>query len=54
MITDAVKGKKVSDVLKMTKDDVMKLIKIKLSHVRVKCAIMPLDALQKSIKSAVN
>jgi len=49
LITDAVKGKHIDTVLRLKKDDVLGMMKIPVSHVRLKCVLLPLEAVQKTI-----
>ncbi len=49
LLTDKVKGMNVKDVVKLTKDDVTKMLEIPLSPVRLKCALLSLETLQKTI-----
>ena len=52
LFTGFLKGKKLEDLGKISRDDVLKLIKIDLSKnpTRMKCALLPLDALRKAVK----
>ncbi|MBI2107566.1 SUF system NifU family Fe-S cluster assembly protein [Candidatus Woesearchaeota archaeon] len=50
MLTDAIKGKKIEELKKLTKDSVTEMIGIPLSAVRLKCALLSLDTLRSSIK----
>lgn len=52
LFTGFLKGKKLGELDKITKEDVLKLIKIDLSKnpTRLKCALLPLDALRKAVK----
>ncbi|MEI7652929.1 MAG: iron-sulfur cluster assembly scaffold protein [bacterium] len=50
MLTEMVKGKTIEEVQRMTADDVLKLLAISISPVRLKCALMPLEAIQKAIE----
>ena len=49
LLTDAVKGKKISKIMAMNKKDILKLLGIELSLSRFKCALLPLEALHKTI-----
>ena len=49
LLTEAVKGKTVADVLKMEKQDILDLLKIPISAVRLKCALLSLETLQKAL-----
>jgi len=52
LFTGFLKGKKLEELGKISKDDVLGLIKIDLSKnpTRMKCALLPLDALRKALK----
>lgn len=52
LFTGYLKGKKLSELGKITKDDVLGLLKIDLSRnpSRMRCALLPLDALRKAVK----
>lgn len=50
LLTEAVKGKRVSEVKKLNKDFVLGLLGIKLGPIRLKCALLPLLALKKAIE----
>lgn len=49
MITDHVKGRSIEFVNSLDKDDVMNLIQINLSPVRLKCALLALDTIKNAI-----
>lgn len=49
MLTDAIKGKSISDVEKMTKETILEMLGITLSPVRLKCAMLSLDTAKNSI-----
>ena len=51
LFTGFLKGKKISGLGKIGKDDILGLIKIDLSKnpSRMKCALLPLDALRKAL-----
>lgn len=53
MVTEHIKAMPVKQVLALTKDDVVNLLHIELTPNRLKCALIPLEALQKAIKSAL-
>ncbi len=52
LFTGYLKGKKVSELKNITKDNALALLKIDLSKnpTRMKCALLPLDALRKAVK----
>ena len=49
MLTDLLKGKKVSEIAKMGPDDVIKMLGIDPGPVRLKCATLSLKATQKAL-----
>jgi nitrogen fixation NifU-like protein len=53
MLTDAVKGKTKEEVLKLTSSDIFSMLSTELSASRIKCAILPLEVLQKAVTSTV-
>lgn len=53
MLTEKVTGMNARDVMKLTLDDVEKLLGVTLTPSRVKCALLPLEAIQKAIHSVV-
>ncbi|MBI3559196.1 iron-sulfur cluster assembly scaffold protein [Candidatus Gottesmanbacteria bacterium] len=51
MLSEKLIGKTVKEVLKMETEDCLKLLKIKLTMSRLKCALLPLLAIQKALKN---
>jgi nitrogen fixation NifU-like protein len=53
LFTEYIKGKTFEEVLKLGKNDILGLIKIDLSKnpTRIRCALLPLDALKKALKN---
>lgn len=49
MLTDMVKGKSVKSVEKLQKEDIVKILGIPIGIVRMKCALLGLKALKKSL-----
>lgn len=49
MLTEHAKGKKVSDLQKLNKSDILKMLGIELSPNRLKCALLPLEVIQKCL-----
>ncbi len=49
MLTEEVKGKSIKVIVTMTKDDMLKIVRINPGPVRIKCAMLALRALQKGI-----
>lgn len=50
ILTDFVKNKLVEDVLNLNADDIKNLIKVELGPTRLKCALLPLYAIQNGLK----
>lgn len=53
MLTEKIKGMHVSQVMNLTLGDVQKLLGTTLTPSRVKCALLPLEAIQKAIQSVI-
>ncbi len=51
LLTEYAKGKSVSDVLAMTKEDIIALVGIEVSPSRLKCVLIALESLQKALQS---
>lgn len=49
MLTEKIKGKPLGEIKKLKKDDILSMLGIELSPVRLKCALLPLEVLQKLI-----
>jgi nitrogen fixation protein NifU and related proteins len=49
MLTEKVKGMKISDVMKLKTNDIMKMLETTLTPSRVKCATLPLEVLTKAL-----
>ena len=50
LLTNKAKEMNIEGLLKLSKEDVMKLLKIKLNPARIKCALLPLQALKGALK----
>ncbi len=50
ILTDKIKGMKISDIKNMKAGDVLELLKIKLSPARVKCALLAFEAVREALK----
>jgi nitrogen fixation protein NifU and related proteins len=50
LLTDAIKGKKISEVLALTESDVYELLGIPISHTRRKCALLSLNTVHKALE----
>lgn len=53
MLTEKVKGMDVSQVLALAREDVEALLGTSLTPSRIKCALLPLEAIQKAVQSVV-
>ncbi len=51
MLTSFIKGKKLDEVKKISKEDVFKLLGINLTPIRIKCALLSLKVLKMSLVS---
>ncbi len=49
-LTEIIKGKKVEEVEKMTKDELLKLLDIKITPLKMQCACLSLDAVKNCLK----
>ena len=46
MLTEEINGKTIDDIMKITKEDVLDLLGIEISYVRLKCALLSLKVLK--------
>ncbi len=49
MLTEQIKGKSIEELKKMAKEDILDMLGIPISPVRLKCALLSLDTLKNSI-----
>ncbi len=49
LLTELVKEKSIADVLALTKDDILVLLGIEIGPNRMRCALLPLHALQNAL-----
>lgn len=49
LLSEYVKGKPVDEILKLDAEDIQRLIGTKLGILRIKCALLPLQALKKGL-----
>ena len=49
MLSEEIKGKNIDELKKMTKENILEMLGIPLSPVRLKCALLSLDTLKNSI-----
>jgi nitrogen fixation NifU-like protein len=47
LLSEFVKGKTVAEVKKLTKEDILELLEIPISHARIKCALLCLETIHK-------
>ncbi|MDO8642608.1 MAG: iron-sulfur cluster assembly scaffold protein [Candidatus Woesearchaeota archaeon] len=50
LVTDKVKGMSKTDVVKMTTGDVLEMLMIPIGPVRLKCALLALETIQKTVQ----
>lgn len=50
MLTEAVKGKKVTEVKKIDANKISKMLNIPLTPTRLKCALLPLEVLHRALQ----
>lgn len=53
MLTEKIKNKTASDILKMKSDDVLAMLGTTLTPSRTKCALLPLEVLQKAVSQVI-
>jgi nitrogen fixation protein NifU and related proteins len=51
MLSDAIIGKKVDEILNMDANSVFEILKMKVGFNRIKCMMLPLNAVQEAIKN---
>ena len=51
MLTEMVMGKKVADLFKLSRDDILNMLGVQLTPTRVKCALLSLEVLHKALGS---
>ncbi len=49
LLTDHIKQMSITQIRDLTGDDVLQLLQIDLSPIRLKCALLPLEAIQKAL-----
>src|SRR3989338_6718640 len=54
LLTDKIKNLSINKIKKFSKKDVLKLLKIPISPARIKCALLPLDAINGALKNVRN
>lgn len=51
LLTERIKGKKISSLINLDQSAILDMLKIELSPIRLKCALLPLAILRKIIKN---
>ena len=54
LATEKIKGMNTEDVLKLGSKDLLKLLEIEVHPARLKCILLPLESMQKSIREGEN
>ena len=50
LFTDKIKGMKIDNVKKLSKEDILELWKIRINPARIKCVLLPLDAVRGALR----
>jgi len=50
LLTSKIRGMKIEAIKKMNKDDIKELFKTKINNSRIKCVLLPLEAVKKALK----
>lgn len=50
LLTDEIKGKKISDIKKMKAEEMLSLLKVKLNPARVRCALLAFEAVNGALR----
>ncbi len=50
LLTEKIKGMKIIDSMKLEKKDVLKLLRVPINRSRIKCALLPIQAMKKALK----
>jgi nitrogen fixation NifU-like protein len=51
LLSEKIKGKTLDEIKKLDKEDVLELLGVELSHVRIKCAMLPLKIIKLGVYS---
>lgn len=52
LLTDKIKNINIQKIKKLKKEDVLNLLKIPISYTRIRCALLPLEALKRALENA--
>jgi len=50
LLTDRIKGNKISEIKKLKAEDVLDILKMKLNPARIKCALLSLEAVRGALR----
>ncbi|MEX0920081.1 MAG: iron-sulfur cluster assembly scaffold protein [Candidatus Pacearchaeota archaeon] len=50
LLTEKLKGMKVEEIKRMSKENIMEMLRIKITPARIKCALLPLEATKRALK----
>ena len=50
LFTDKIKGMKIDKVKKLSKEDILELLKIKINPARLKCVLLPLESVRGALR----
>ena len=50
LITEKIREMSTEDIKKLNREDIMKLLKIKINPLRIKCALLPLEAAKRALR----
>ncbi|MAF88971.1 MAG: iron-sulfur cluster assembly scaffold protein [archaeon] len=50
MLSEKILGIFIEDIMKIRKDDILKMLNIEIGPVRMKCALLPLESIQTAIR----
>lgn len=50
LLTEKIREMPIDEIRELNKEDIMKLLKINLNPVRIKCALLPLEATKRALK----
>ena len=54
LLTDKIKNLSVDKIKKISEKNILTLLRIPVSHTRIKCALLPLDAIRGALENARN
>ena len=54
LLTDKIKSLSINQIKKISEKDALKILKIPISNARIKCALLPLDAIKGALENVRN